>query len=90
MSSNEKTYDKTKKYWQIYYAKNKEKIKARIKKNRDCKRQMTNHKIRYHTDKQYRMRSLVYCRQYKQKLLNLPVVPLPNGNDKSLFVLDLY
>jgi hypothetical protein len=27
MSSN----DKTKKYWQIYYAKNKEKIKARIK-----------------------------------------------------------
>ena len=26
MSSN----DKTKKYWQIYYAKNKEKIKARI------------------------------------------------------------
>ena len=90
MSSNDKTNDKTKKYWQIYYAKNKEKIKARIKKNYDGKRQMTNHKIRYHTDKQYRMRCLVYCRLYKQKLLNLPVIPLPNGNDKSLFVLDLY
>ncbi len=46
MSSN----DKTKKYWQIYYAKNKEKIKARIKKNDDGQRQMTNHKIRYHTE----------------------------------------
>ncbi len=57
MSSN----DKTKKYWQIYYAKNKEKIKARIKKNYDGQRQMTNHKIRYHTDKQYRMKCILYC-----------------------------
>jgi hypothetical protein len=65
MSSNDKTNDKTKKYWQIY-AKNKEKIKARIKKSYDGKRQMTNDKIRYHTDEQYRMRCLVYCRQYKQ------------------------
>ncbi len=51
---------------------------------------MTNHKIRYHTDKQYRMKCLVYCRKYKQSLLNLPVIPIPNGNDKSMFVLDLY
>ncbi len=72
--------DKTKKYWQIYYAKKKEKIKARIKKNYDGQRQMTNHKIRYHTDKQYRI----------QSLLNLPVIPIPNGNHKSMFVLDLY
>ena len=86
MSSN----DSTKKYWQIYYLKNRVKILARIKCNYDGKKQMTNHKIRYHTDRQYRIKCLVYCRKYKTKLLNLPVIPIPSGNDKSLFILDLY
>jgi hypothetical protein len=80
----------SKKYWQIYYAKNKERIKARIKKNYDGQRMMQSHKIRYHTDKQYRLRCLAYGRKYKQNKMNLPVIPIPNGNDKSMFVLDLY
>ena len=85
MSSND-----NKKYWQVYYAKNKQKILARIKSKYDGKKQMTNHKIRYHTDKEYRIKCLIYCRKYKQKKLNLPKFSIPIGNDKSLFVLDFY
>ena len=86
MSSN----DSIKKYWQTYYAKNRLKILERIKSRYDGKKQMSNHKIRYHSDRDYRMRCLAYGRKYKQKLLNLPTFPIPSRNDKSMFVLDLY
>ena len=86
MSSN----DSIKKYWQTYYSKNRVKILARIKSKYDGKKQMSNHKIRYHSDRDYRMRCLAYGRKYKQKLLNLPTFPIPSRNDKSMFVLDLY
>lgn len=85
MSSND-----TKKYWQTYYQKNRQKILARIKSKYDGKKQMSNHKIRYHVDRDYRMRCLAYGRKYKQRKLNLPVIPIPSGNHKSLFALDLY
>ncbi len=58
MSSND-----NKKYWQMYYAKSKERIKSKY----NGKRMMLRHKIRYKTDKEYRRRCLTYSRKYKQK-----------------------
>ena len=82
--------DKYKNYWQMYYAKNKDRIKARLKINYNKEKQMYSHTVRYHNDKQYRKRCLQYAKKYKEEKRNLPKIPIPNGCDKSLFSLDLY